>query len=119
MPKLQDFIKEFRDNIEQEYPIPGYVPRHARQSIVNIESYTTWTIEIDEGILGHRLPTEWALLALDELARQLGSHGPADLLFSVKEASATYIYGGLSIREFGISSLNPTLANRSAVFHTS
>ena len=119
MPELQDFVKEFRDNIEQEYPIPGYVPRHARQSTVDIESYTAWTIEINEGLFGYRLPTEWALLALDELVRQLGSHGPADLIFSVKEASATYMYGVLDIKDFGISSLSPILTNRSTMFHTS
>lgn len=119
VPELQDFVREFRDNIEREYPVPGYVPRLARQSIVDLESYTMWTIDMNEGMFGRRLPTEWALLALDELVRQLGSHGPAELFFSIKEARSTYSYGFLTIQEFGGPTLNATLVKGKSFFETS
>ena len=117
--EVQDFLREFRDNIEREYPIPGYVPRLARQSIIDMETYTEWVIDINEGLFGRRLRTEWALLALDEIARQLGSHGPANLLFSIKEARSTYTYGFFTIMEFGGRTLNATLANGKTNFETS
>lgn len=117
--ELQDFLREFRDNIEREYPVPGYVPRLARQSIVDMESYTLWTIDMNEGLFGRRLPTEWALLALDELVRQLGSHGPAELMFSIKEARSTYSYGFFTIQEFGGPTLNATLVKGKSFFETS
>lgn len=119
VPELQDFLREFRDNIEREYPVPGYVPRLARQSIVDMESYTLWTIDMNEGLFGRRLPTEWALLALDELVRQLGSHGPAELMFSIKEARSTYSYGFFTIQEFGGPTLNATLVKGKSSFETS
>lgn len=119
VPELQDFLREFRDNIEREYPVPGYVPRLARQSIVDMESYTLWTIDMNEGLFGRRLPTEWALLALDELVRQLGSHGPAELMFSIKEARSTYSYGFFTIQEFGGPTLNATLVKGKSFFETS
>lgn len=117
--ELQDFLREFRDNIEREYPVPGYVPRLARQSIVDLESYTQWTIDMNEGIFGRRLPTEWALLGLDELVKQLGSHGPAELMFSIKEARSTYSYGFLIIQELGGPTPNATLVKGKSVFETS
>ena len=119
VPELQDFLLEFRDNIEREYPVPGYVPRLARQSIVDLESYTLWTIDMNEGLFGRRLPTEWALLALDELVRQLGRHGPAELMFSIKEARSTYSFGFFTIKEFGGPTLNASLVKGKSIFETS
>ena len=116
---LEDFLEEFRDNIDSEYPDPGYGPRLARQSHIDIESYTKWSIEINEGIFGYRLTTEWCLLALFELRRQVGSHGPANVFFSVKEERSTYTYGYLIIEEIGGPSLKASLADGESKFQTS
>ena len=119
VPGLQHFLKDFSDNIEREYPIPGEVPRLAKQSYIDTESYTTWTIDINEGLFGNRLPTEWALLALKELARQLGKHGPAEVYFSIKRRASTYTYGFLFIKDLGGASLNPSLTSGESKFQTS
>lgn len=119
VPRLQDFLKDFGDNLAREHPIPGYVPRLAHQYTIDIQSYTEWRIEINEGLFGIRLLTEVALVALIEIARQLGRHGPALLFFSVVEGISTNAYGFLDIKEFGSVSLNQSLANENSVFHTS
>ena len=119
VPRLQEFLQDFCDNIESEYPIPGYVPRQAKQYNIDLDSYTEWLIDINEGLFGYRLPTEWALLALDELARQLGSHGPANMFFSIIKEGRTYNYGFLIIKEFGGPSLDASLTNTKSIFQTS
>lgn len=119
MPWLQNFLQEFRDNLERESPIPGFVPRLARQQKIDIQSYTLWTVETNEGIFGHRLPTEVALVALDEMARQLGSHGPASLFFSIMEGRSVLSYGLLEVTEFGGVSSNRSLPYEESTFQTS
>lgn len=116
LPGLQDFLQEFGDNLRREYP--RSLPRLAQQSTIDIPTYTRWTIELNEGIFGHGLPTAVALLALDEIARQLGSHGPSSLFFSIREGIATLSYGFLDIREFGGNSLNRSLGNKNSIFQT-
>ena len=73
---------------------------------------------MNEGIFGHRLPTEIALVALDEISRQLGNHGPSSFFFSIREGAATLSYGLLTISEFGSVSLNRSLANENSIFQT-
>lgn len=119
MPRLQEFLQDFCDNLEQEYPIPGFVPRQAQQHHIDIQSYTAWTIEIYEGPLGNRLPTEFALVTLDEVARQLGRHGPANLWFGITEGTTTYSAGFLTLKEFGGESSNGSLVNGNTIFQTS
>lgn len=85
VPALQGFLQEFRDNLEREYPVPGIMPRRAQQETFDPETYTVWTVTLNEGFLGSSLPTEVAVLALDEIGRLLGSHGPASLYFSISE----------------------------------
>lgn len=119
VPKLQAFVREFRDNIEREYPIPAYVPRRARQHHFDLDSYTKWNINLDEGLFGYRLPTEWALLALNELARQLGIHGPAEMLFSVTKEGRTYSWGCLIIEGLGGRSVDASLTREGSIFQTS
>ncbi|CAD6570163.1 MAG: hypothetical protein ASARMPRED_003519 [Alectoria sarmentosa] len=119
VPRLQEFLRQFRDNIAQESPIPGFVPRMARQSTIDILSYTAWRIELNEGLFGHRLPTEIAILVLDEIAKQLGIHGPTYLFFSITEGISTDAYGFLEIEEFGGGvSLNGSLADGDNVLQT-
>lgn len=108
---LQDFVHEFRDNIEREYPVPRFVPRAARQSIVDVQSYTEWLIEINEGVWGYRLPTDYAWAALNEIARLLGSHGPATIYFTISEWHHVHSYGILDISELRSISLNRSMVN--------
>ena len=117
--ELQEFLEEFRDNIEEKSPIPGYVPRQARQSHIDIVHYTKWTIELNEGLFGYRLPTEVGVLALNELVTQLGLHGPAQVFFSIKERRSTYTYGYLTIEELGGRPLTASSTNGGSDFQTS
>lgn len=118
LPRLQEFLQEFGSNLEREYPPPGLVPRQIQQFTFDIHSYTKWSIEMNEGFLGFALPTEIALVALDEISRQLGIHGPSSLFFSIREGAASLSYGFLIISEFGSVSLNRSLANGNSVFRT-
>ena len=120
VPALQDFLGDFRDNLESEYPIPGFIPSVARQSTVDVESYSSWTIELSETLFGLRLPTEYGVLALDELARLMGVHGPATLLFGVLEGRFLLGYGLLTIKPLGRGGFsNQSLSNSKSIFQTS
>ena len=120
VPALQDFLGEFRDNLESEYPIPGVVPSVARQSMVDTESYSSWTIELSDTIFGLRVPTEFAVCALDEMARLLGIYGPATLFFGVQEGRYLLGYGQLTLKQLdGGELLNRSLSNRKSVLQTS
>lgn len=116
---LESFLLEFRENLEREYPIPSLVPRLAKQSVIDVQSYTKWTIEINESLLGRRMPTATAVVVLDEIARQLGRHGPANVFFSVKERYTTLSIGYLEIQEFGGGVMNGSLVNGDSNFYTS
>ena len=116
---FQDFVEAFRDNLAAEYPDPGYAPRHARQSQIDLESYTKWSIELNEEFWGYRLPIEWGLLALSVLSRQLGVHGPASVYFKIQEDKLTYSYGFLIIQDFGGPSLKAPLADGNTNLQTS
>ena len=120
VPALQDFLREFRDNLESEFPIPGLLPSVARQSTVDTESYSSWTIEFSDTIFGVRVPTEFAVLVLDELARLMGTHGPASLFFGVQEGRFLLCYGMLTLVQMGSGELsNQSLANGKSFFETS
>lgn len=99
VPRLQDFLGEFRDNLVAKYPVPGLVPPVARQSTVDVESYSRWTIEISESLWGKRMPTEVAVCALDEIARLLGRYGPARVFFSVQDGLSPLGFGLLTIEQ--------------------
>ena len=117
--EFQDFVAKFHDNLAEEYPDPGYAPRHARQSQIDLESYTKWSIELNEEFMGYRLPIEWGLLALNALNRQLGVHGPSSVYFRIEEDQSTYAYGFVIIQGFGSPSLKSSLADGDTNFQTS
>ena len=119
VPALQDFIEGFRENLERASPIPGFVSRLAKQTFIDIYSYTTWSIEINEGPWGYRTPTAFALVAMDEIARQLGRHGPADVWFCIKEGRVSLSYGLLKIADLGGGLSNGSLADDHSTFQTS
>ena len=118
IPGLQGFLREFRDNLEQKYPVPGYIPRKAEQSTYDPVSYTKWRITITEGYFGRRGRTEWALLALRELAAQLGDHGPAAVSFVVDGSDGRSIFGEFDIDVFGDTPLALSLANQTRTLQT-
>ena len=99
VPRLQDFLREFRDNLVAKYPVPGFLPPVARQSTVDVESYSRWTIEYSESFWTKRLPTEVAVCALDEIARLTGRYGPATLFFSVQDGLSSLGFGLLNIEQ--------------------
>ena len=115
---FQGFVAAFRDNLAAEYPVPSYAPRHARQSQIDLESGTKWSIELNEEFWGYRLPIEWGLLALNELSRQLGVHGPASMYFKIEEDKLTYTYGFLTIQNFGGPSPKVSLIDGDTNFQT-
>lgn len=119
VPALQDFIEGFRENLERASPIPGFVARLAKQTFIDIYSYTTWSIDINEGPRGHRTPTAFALVAMDEIARQLGRHGPADVWFLIGNGEFDFCYGLLNIADLGVGISNGSLADGHSTFQTS
>ena len=92
------------------------MPRVAVQRAIDMRSYTEWKIEIDESLLGRRMPTATALVALEEVGRQLGRYGPANVVFSVKERYSTLAVGFLEIVEFGGGVLNGSLVDGNSAF---
>ena len=77
------------------------MPRVASQNAYDMQSYTKWTIEVNESLLGRRMRTATAVVVLEEIGRLLGRYGPANLVFSVKERYVTLSVGFLGIMEFG------------------
>lgn len=120
---LQDFVRDFAANIEREYPIPAYVPRHVSQDYFDLDSYTRWDIRLNNvPFIGYKLLTERALLALNELARQLGIHGPAEVVFSVASGSGGYrvdSWGLLDFVPLSGRSVNASLTREGSIFQTS
>ena len=119
VPALQDFVEGFRENLERASPIPGFVARLAKQTFIDIYSYTTWSIEINEGPWGHRTPTAFALVAMDEIARQLGRHGPAGIWFFIGNGESNFSYAVLNIADLGGGLSNGSLADGHSTFQTS
>lgn len=79
VPELQLFVRDFAHNLEQKYPVPGFIPRLAKQSSVDVVSYTKWNIDLHEGMFHGRMPTELALAALDLMVLLLDRHGPSTI----------------------------------------
>ena len=113
MSTLQQFLRDFADNIEREHPVPDFVPRNAKQTEIDIMSYTRMIIEIHEGPFHGRLPTAMALAALSELGKQLDLHGPASIGWAVTVAQARipWAYGFLTLQRIQGASFNESLSN--------
>jgi hypothetical protein len=83
---LQDliaFVKHFSERLEHEYPPPGYVPRSARSTEIDLTSYTKWRLEIGKAWLGKDVLTSLMLAALEEYQNFLRKHGPAGIYSSI------------------------------------
>lgn len=81
VPELCHFLQEFADNIQRENPVPGFVPRHASQSTIDISAYKRWIITVKEGVYHGRLPTAVLLAVLNELEKLLRMHGPSSIIW--------------------------------------
>ncbi|CAF9940577.1 hypothetical protein IMSHALPRED_002082 [Imshaugia aleurites] len=84
----RDFFKAFGENLERQGDL---VPRYARDTTIDMRSYTQWQIDFDELPLGYRLPTTWAVGALDVLDAEISAHGvPSYVLAAVNEGGHQY-----------------------------
>ncbi len=117
---LRRFLRDFADNIEREHPVPDFVPRHVRQSEIDVVSYTQWFLSMDEGPFLGRLPTAVALAALGELGKQLDLRGPSEVFFGVKKSPARtpWSYGSLYLEDIGGVSANESLSNGNGSLQT-
>ena len=95
------------------------MPPMAAQRAIDIQSYTSWKVLIEEDIFGRRMPTATALVVLEVIGRQLGRYGPANVYFGVREGYATVSVGILEIEEFGGGVLNGSLVNGDSSFDIS
>ena len=119
--ELRHFIQDFADNIQREYPIPGFIPHHATQSIIDISSYTRWIINIDEGMFRGRLPTAAALAALNELGKQVGRYGPSRVSWLIYEdvgVRLPWASGNLIVENIEGVFLNKSSSHDNGTFHT-
>ena len=85
---LQDllaFVKHFGERLEHDYPPPGYIPRLARSTEIDLISYTKWRLEIGKAWLGKNVLTSVMLGALKEYRTLLRKHGPASIYAYVVE----------------------------------
>lgn len=75
--EFQDFIAEFRENLEQRYP--SLLPHKAGQSQIDAISSTSWRIELEEDILAPEMYTQVALTCLGALQALLKRYGPSSV----------------------------------------
>lgn len=100
LPELQLFVRDFANNLEQKYPVPGFIPHLAKQSSIDVVSYTKWYIDVQQGMLHGRMPTELILAALDLMVSLLDRHGPSTINWVIIADSqiTPWAYGTLSIK---------------------
>ena len=100
LSELQLLVRDFADNLEQEYPVPGFIPNLAKQSSIDVDSRTKWIIDLRQGMLHGRMPTELMLAALDLMVSLLDRHGPSTIHWAIRAGGAItpWAYGRLSIK---------------------
>ena len=113
VPDLCHFLQTFADNVQREYPVPGFVPRHASLSTIDILSYKRWTIDANEGPWHGRLPTAVLLAVLNELEKLLRLHGPSSILWFIKIERSRFFwaYGDLGNENIVSASFNESSSN--------
>ncbi len=75
--EFQDFIAEFRENLEQRYP--SLLPHKAGQSQIDAISSTSWRIELEKDILVPEMSTQVALTCLEALQGLVKRYGPSSV----------------------------------------
>lgn len=74
---IQDFIRDFSENLEHACPPPALAPKEAGQSLYDTESFTRWHIvEYVLPITSQKAPTVIVLAALAQLYKEVARHGP-------------------------------------------
>ena len=120
---LQEFIRDFADNIEHAYPPPALAPIRGGQRYYDMDSFTKWRIE--EAVLpimGTSASTELVMLALAQISLQVASHGPPaelnTLIVGQKKPGKYYpmnsIY--LSVHPLGEGEMRGTAVSRTGGF---
>ena len=117
---LQLFLREFADKFRREYPVPGFMPREASEYTIDVRSFTRWTILIKEGVFHGRLPTAVALVALDTLEKELGKHGPAEIVYGILITGhrGAWSIGTINLETLTEASLADSLSNEDDNLHT-
>jgi len=87
LPKIspiQDFIRDFSDNLEHAYPPPALAPKEAGQSYYDTDSFTRWDIrEWVIPILSTKAPSKIVIAALVQIAREVAKHGSPALVDAI------------------------------------
>ena len=121
--ELQHFISTFADNLEEKYPPPAKAPREASSRQVDVHSYTRWTIQYYESMLGPSLPTRTILECADALNHQLRLHGPSFVDTYIyrtggrrwwRAAGFDLIITGLGENSLNVSSVQPTFESQTS-----
>lgn len=116
---LQLFLRDFAENLRQEYPVPGFMPRDAKQYHIDVASNTKWTYFMSEVFHG-RVPTAVALAALDTLDKEMGMYEMAQISFNLKTAGARTLWclGGFYAEKLVGASFNDSLSNENDSLQT-
>ncbi len=81
---IQEFIRDFADNLEHAYPPPALAPKEAGQSYYDTDSFTKWhMIEWVIPILGTAAPSKIVIAALVQIAREVAKHGSPALVDAI------------------------------------
>ncbi|KAL9127243.1 MAG: hypothetical protein Q9217_003841 [Psora testacea] len=123
LDELKDFLKQFAQNLQREYPVPSSIPTRAGQSSIDPHSYTRWTLELEKGFLPAQVPTKVALRVLATLQRLLTSHGPASVnAFIQRGEGGRWLYDAtiaLTIENIAANLLSVSSLNQFSGFKTS
>ena len=110
---FQLFLRDFADNLRQEYPIPSFIPREVTQYTIDVTTYTRWTVRMKEAPWQDRLPTAVALVAFDTLDKEFGKYGMAivDYTIELTWRRGVWCYGDIYLHKLLGASLNDSLSN--------
>ena len=116
---LQLFLRDFADQLRQEYPVPGFIPRESRQFNVDVPSNTKWMIWLKEVFYG-RVPTQVALAALDTLEKEMGKYEMAEIGYGVFQVGSRgpWSVGGIYHEKIMGASFNDSLSNENDSLQT-
>ena len=110
---FQLFLRDFADNLREEYPIPSFIPREVTQYTIDVTTYTRWILRLKEAPWQSRLPTAVALAALDTLDNELGKYGMAIVEYTIEHTwrKGVWCYGDVDLEKLVGTSLNDSLSN--------
>lgn len=117
--ELRHSVEEFCENIEAEYPPPGFAPANSKQKYIDVQTCTQWINGSRPVPLAIQMPTALALTALTDPSTLLGRYGPASVSFLVEDPHGIYTDGVLVIRSLIRSNRASSLAHEDGVLQTS